>query len=272
MMLASVPTLAPLAEDWSVSFSSGGPFHATVIVVNALIVIAVCVVGKTLLKQDERDGLNVGSEGREFRLRRMIAWTIIASQTFIFLRRFVYFDIQDSLPLHMCRLGVWIAAWLMWSLDRRARSLTLFWGIGLSAQIFITPFLKHGYGSIAFLIYWINHLQIVGVAIYDIAVLGYRPNKRDLRFASIAGVLFAAVVFGLNIVFSTNYSYLGNGTHEGSSLVDKLGGYPIRALWITVASLIMFAIIFGISKGLGLFRSRILKKPPVREISAVSTR
>ncbi len=263
---------APVSLSWFEGFTPGGAFHATVLAVNAALMIAWCIVGRMLLKKDEADGLQLGVQGREFRLRRLIAWTIILSQTFIFVRRLVYFDLHDSLPMHMCRLGVWIAAWTLWSLDRRARALTLFWGIGLSTQVFLTPFIDEGYGSIVFWIYWLNHLQIVGVAVYDIAVLGYRPTWKDLRFASIAGVVFAVVIFGLNALLGTNYSYLGATAHEGESIVDKLGPYPIRVLWMIVGSLAVFAAIFGVSKGLAVVRVRVLKKAPVREIGPVDGR
>jgi len=258
----------PTISSWAESFEPNTEFHGVVLGVCASIMLTWIIVGRILINMDERDGLKLGSEGREYRLRRIIAWSIIATQTFIFVRRMVYFDLQDSLPLHLCRLGVWISAWMLWSLDRRARSLTLFWGIGLSAQIFFTPFLKEGYGSLGFWIYWLNHVQIVGAAVYDIAVLGYRPKWRDLRFASIAGVVYSAIVIGLNAILGTNYSYLGAGTHEGSSMVDKLGPYPQRTIWIVLISLLVFVVIFGISKGLAAIRTRVLKKPPVREIGA----
>ncbi|MCA9303927.1 MAG: TIGR02206 family membrane protein [Phycisphaerales bacterium] len=254
--------------DWSSEFRPNTLQHAVVLAVCFGGMIAWCIAGWVFLQRDDRDGFRLGSEGREYRLRRIVAWSIIATQTFIFVRRMVYFDLQDSLPLHLCRLGVWISAWMLWSLDRRARSLTLFWGIGLSAQIFFTPYLKEGYGSIAFWIYWLNHVQIVGAAVYDILVLGYRPTWKDLRFASIAGVVYSVIVIGLNAMLGTNYSYLGNGTHDGSSMVDKLGPYPVRTVWMILLSLVVFAAIFGISKGLAAVRVRVLKKPSVREIHA----
>jgi len=256
----------PTLSSWSESFEPNTPFHGVVLAVCFGLILAWCIGGRVLLRRDEADGLKLGSEGREFRLRRIIAWSILLTQGFIFVRRMVYFDLHDSLPLHMCRFGVWIAAWMIWTLDRRARALTLFWGIGLSAQVFFTPYIKDGYGSLGFWIYWLNHLQIVGVAVYDISVLGYRPRWRDLRFASIIGVIYALITIGLNALLATNYSYLGAGTHDGSSLVDRLGPYPQRTIWMIIASLAVFVVIFAISRGLAAIRGRVLKKPPVREI------
>ena len=62
---------------------------------------------------------------RERKLRHAVGWFIVISQTLIFFRRFTpaQWDIDDSLPLHMCRWTVWIIAWAMLTLDRRARAL-----------------------------------------------------------------------------------------------------------------------------------------------------
>jgi hypothetical integral membrane protein (TIGR02206 family) len=248
----------PLPYNWATEFRAFSSYHLLVVLICTGIMVGCCLIGKRLLgNKPTPDSLD-----REARFRKLIAWSIILSQAFINIRRMVYFDLQDSLPLHMCRLGVWIAAWHLLTLDRRARSLTLFWGIGLSAQVFFTPFVKAGYTDITFWIYWLNHLQIVGVAIYDITVLGYRPNLKDLGFASVLGVLYAIITIGFNWILGTNYSYLGAGTHEGVSLVDKLGPYPQRTIWMCLGALFVFLMIYTASSVMQMIRSRFFKKHP----------
>ncbi len=264
--MQSSPSISPMPEpvasyDWANEFRAFTSFHWVVLAVCLGSMIAFCLIGRRLLRRD----LELGGD-REARFRKLLAWSILLTQGFILARRMVYFDLQDSLPLHMCRLGVWIAAWQLLTLDRRARALTCFWGIGLSAQVFFTPFIKAGYSDLSFYIYWLNHLQIVGCAVYDIVVLGYRPNARDLRFASIWGVVYAAVTIGLNAVLGTNYSYLGSGSHEGVSLVDQLGPYPQRTIWMSLGALLVFVLIFGVSKLIMFVRTRVFRKPPPRFI------
>lgn len=250
-----MPDSASPAYRWVDEFHAFTGFHWLVLVVCFGSMVVCCVIGKQLLRR---------SEEHEARSRRLLGWSILITQGFIFVRRMVFFDVQDSLPLHMCRLGVFIAAWQLFTLDRRARSLTLFWGIGLSAQIFFTPYLEVGYGHLSFWIYWLNHVQIVGCAVYDIVVLGYRPDWRDLRFASIAGVVYAIITIGFNIMLGTNYSYLGAGTHEGTSIVDKMGPFPQRTIWMIIGALGIFALIYGVSKLAMLVRTVVLRKPPPR--------
>lgn len=258
--MATPPTASPLPElvqsyDWASEFRAFTTFHWLVFAICAGSMVLFCVIGKQLLRSGEE---------YEARFRKLLAWSIILTQGFIFIRRMVYFDLQDSLPLHMCRLGVFIAAWHLFTLDRRARALTLFWGLGLSSQIFFTPYLDVGYGHLSFWVYWLNHVQIVGVAIYDIVVLGYRPNWRDLRFATILGVVYALITIGLNVMLETNYSYLGEGQHDGASIVDKLGPFPQRTIWMIFGAFLIFCLIYGISRLMMLFRTRVLKRPPPR--------
>jgi len=256
------------SHDWSETFVPRSAQHGAVLIVCALTIALACVIGRVLLARDLRAGAKVPRAGHERRWRHALAWSIVVTQGFILVRRLTpeNFDLDESLPLHLCRLGVWIAAWLLFTLDTRARALTLFWGIGLSMQIFFTPFLGEGHGSIVFWIYWLNHVQIVGAGVYDITVLGYRPSRRDLRLASSLGVGYVLVVAGINAALGTNYSYLGAGEHEGASVVDVMGAYPWRMIWMTIGALAIFALIFGVSRSALFVRTRMLNKPPPRRI------
>ncbi|MFK7759995.1 MAG: TIGR02206 family membrane protein [Phycisphaerales bacterium] len=258
------PTNTAELWNWSQEFRAHTAQHAVVGAICLGLMIAACVVGRVLLGSAETEGRQ-----RERAFRHVIGWSILLSQSFIFVRRFTpgQWDLDDSLPFHMCRWTVWIAAWMMLTLDRRARSIMLFWGLGLSTQVFFTPFLDEGHGSMGFWIYWLNHVQIVGVALYDIVVLGFRPNFKDLRFGILTGIGFAALVFVINILLGTNYGYLGAADHEVASLIDKLGPYPLRVVWMVLASAVVMVVMYLTSRCLIALRVRVLKKPMPRFIS-----
>ena len=250
--------------SWAQEFRSFTPQHWTVVVVCAAIMAIWCFVGRRLLSNAQH------GRARERVLRHWIGWFIVISQSFIFIRRFMpgHWDLQESLPLHMCRWDVWIVAWAMLTLNRRARALTLFWGMGLSTQVFFTPFLEEGHASLGFWIYWLNHLQIVGVAVYDVVALGYRPNFKDLRFAVLSGIGFAIFVFIMNIILGTNYAYLGKTNHDAASIIDKLGPYPWRAIWMVAGSALVMIVMYLFSMGAMTLRTRVLKKPMPRFIGS----
>ena len=257
----ALPSSVSSSYDWALEFRAFTPQHWIVVGVCAALMLTWCIVGLRLLGKGTEEGRQL-----ERRIRRSIGWFIVVSQGLIFIRRFMpgQWDLDESLPLHMCRWTVWIVAWAMLTLNRKARALTLFWGLGLSSQVFLTPFLKEGHGSLGFWVYWLNHLQIVGVALYDVVVLGYRPNFKDFVFATLAGIGFGVLVFGINIVLGTNYAYLGAGEHPGASLIDVLGPYPWRAFWLIVGCAAIFVIVYLFSVGAMALRTRVLKKPPPR--------
>ena len=253
----------PAQYNWINEFHAFTSFHYLVLALCVGSFIGFCIAGRMMLGHDLKHGTN-----REQSFRRVLAWSIIASQAFFFIRRLtpMHWDLQDSLPMHLCRWTVWIAAWAMFSLNPKMRALLLFWGLGLSTQAFFSPMITYGLGAWGFWIYWINHTQIVGAAIYDLAVLGYRPKRRDLYFVMFWGLIYALLTIGLNLLLKTNYSYLGNGDYTATSVVDRLGPYPQRLIWMTLGGQVIFVIIFLFSSGMLRLRTQVFKRPPPRMI------
>ncbi len=257
---------SPVAQsDWLNEFHSFTLYHLVMMIIFVAIIAAACLTGKFLLRRDL-----LRSTLTEQRFRRMLAWSIIVSQAFFFSRRLTpeHWDIQDSLPMHLCRWAVWVAAWALLTLNGRARALLLFWGIALSSQALVSPMITDGANSWAFWIYWINHIQIVGAAIYDIVVLGYRPNRKDLYTGMFWGTAYGIFAVGVNAALGTNYTYLGKGAHDAPSLVDQLGPYPLRTVWMILGGNLLCVILYIGSRGMLLIRTGIFKKPQPRMFEA----
>lgn len=257
------PGKFPADYRWVEEFHAFTPFHYWVLAISLASFIVFCAVGKRLLAYDLKEGTH-----REQTFRRILVWSILISQSFFFIRRLTptHWDIQDSLPMHLCRWLVWIAAWALYTHNRKMRAFLLFGGIGLSTQAFFSPMITYGLGSMGFWIYWINHTQIVGAAIYDLAVLGYRPSRKDLQLAIIWGTAYALFTIAVNLLLDTNYSYLGRGAHRETSIVDQLGTFPGRVIWMIVGAWMIFGIIYFVSKSMLMFRTRVLKREPLKMI------
>jgi len=137
------------------------------------------------------------------------------------------FDIQISLPLHVCDLAALLVIPTMLTEIRWMRALLYFWAIGLSTQAFFTPILGAGVGEMEFWLFWVGHTQIVGSAIYDIVARGFRPRVRDLGVALAISLLYVAIVFPIDWAFGLNYGYVGPAAPEGT-IVTALGPWPQR--------------------------------------------
>lgn len=142
------------------------------------------------------------------------------------------FDASTTLPLHVCDLTSLLAGLVLLFPRRRLRALLYFWGIGMSLQAIVTPDISFGPGSAWFWIFWMSHAAIIAIAVYDFAVRGFRPQWSDFRFAVVAGLAYLAVVLAINIAFGFNYGFVGDARPGEVSVVDFLGPWPLRVVWM----------------------------------------
>src|SRR4029450_5624684 len=126
-----------------------------------------------------------------------------------------------------------VTQWRPW------RTLLYFWGIGLSTQAFFTPTVQYGVGHIKFWMFWIGHTMIVGSAVYDVVVRGYRPRARDWWFAVATTYTLCMTVFYFDVLMSRaggmpiNYWYIGDTKPSNPTLIDDLGPWPLRVLFLS---------------------------------------
>lgn len=144
------------------------------------------------------------------------------------------FDPRYSLPLHVSDLTAAVASFVFVWPRRRLQALAYFWGLALGSQAVLTPDLTAGPSTLAFWAFWIYHLLVVGGGVYVVVVQGFRPTWYDLRFAILAGIVFVAVVFTIDAVFSLNYAYLGRGMPSQPSLLNLLGPWPLRVVFMVL--------------------------------------
>ncbi|MEM7628066.1 MAG: TIGR02206 family membrane protein [Planctomycetota bacterium] len=198
--------------------------HAVVIAVCALVVIGLCLLGRW-----------AGTRA-ELRLRRAWIAVLIAWQAWMLVWWLLpaNFEPQDSYPLHLCDLAVWLAPVALLSERRWSRGLLYFWAIGLSTQAFATPVLSEGAGEWRYWSFWIGHTQIVGSAVYDIVVRRFRPHAGDLGFAVGVGAAYAAAMFAFNVRTGFNYGYVGPSSPGPRTVLDALGPWPLRAVWVVL--------------------------------------
>lgn len=205
------------------TFTPFGPMHAATAGVLAVAMAAASVMGSRWR-----------GTTRELAFRRTWAWSIVVWQigAVAYWARPSHFDLASSLPLQLCDVAVWIAPFALLTQKRWLRAVLYFWAIGLSTQAFFTPVLAEGVAHPKFWLFWVGHTQIVGSAIYDVVALGFRPRGRDFVYGMIANVAYFAMVMPLNLAFGLNYGFVGNVRPEHTTLIDSLGPWPLRLLWI----------------------------------------
>jgi len=179
-------------------------------------------------------------------------------------------QLASSLPLHICDLAGIFAVFttLSWlrenritdhSIARTLRTIMFFWGIGLSTQAFITPVITDGPSSVRFHIFFLSHFTIVATPLYDFLVRRYRPTARDLGIILLVTLVYGALIIPLNAATGWNYGYAGNTKPENPTLIDKLGPYPLRLLWMLFIVTGLYAILTLIT---AFIPSHPLTSPP----------
>lgn len=152
-------------------------------------------------------------------------------------------DVASGLPLQICDLNGVIAPLALLTLNRWLRATLYFWAFALTTQAFIQPALQFGPATLLFWCFWAQHTIILGYAVFDLAVLGFRPDWRDFGRASAAGAAYLAIVVPLDLWLGADYGYLGYlPPQQIPPFVAALGPWPTRAVIVVMLAGIAFAV------------------------------
>lgn len=154
-------------------------------------------------------------------------------------------DLPYGLPFQICDLNGLIAPLALLTLNRWLRATSYFWTFALTTQAFIQPTLIGGPAGAVFWWFWAQHTIILACAVYDLAVLGFWPNWRDLGRAYVVSAIYLAIVISVNFAFNANFGFVGNPPPPARvpPFVDALGPWPLRALIVVALAAVGFAIL-----------------------------
>lgn len=151
------------------------------------------------------------------------------------------YDVDTSLPLHLCDYA-WIAAVVaLWTHHRFAVALTYYWGLVLTSQAIITPALGADFPSPKFLGFWGMHYLVVWTAIYLAWGLRLTPRWRDYATTVATTATWAVATYGFDLATDTNYGYLVRKPGSGS-ILDLLGPWPVYV----VAEIALVALVWAL--------------------------
>jgi hypothetical integral membrane protein (TIGR02206 family) len=148
------------------------------------------------------------------------------------------------LPLHLCTLTVYLAAWMLVSGAQRVYEVVYFWGLGGTTQALLTPDLSQGFPAPAFLFFFLGHgLVIVGI-FYATIVYRLRPYLASIPRVAAITLTLAAAIFFVNLWLDTNFLYLMTKPSR-PSLLDWFGPWPWYWLGLIGVGLLSFLILYA---------------------------
>lgn len=229
-------------ESAELPFRTGSPTHLLALAVCAAVVLG--FVGlvrhyRALPDESERHQklhrlrLFVGVGCLGVWMLNTVFWTVLAP-----------FCWEQSLPLHFCNLANLLGAIAVLRKGGRLfKSVLYFWATTLCIWAFLTPVLGSGPDGPEFWIFWVYHLFIPLAVLETFLVQRFRPGFRDLRNAILFTLGFTLSLAVIDRIFGWNYGFVGPSTPENPTLLDVLGPYPIRILWmILIASALFFLV------------------------------
>jgi hypothetical integral membrane protein (TIGR02206 family) len=202
------------------------------------VVLAITVVGAVLLARLGRRYRDTPAAETFTRIFAVVQLTVTLGFMIVWLTP-AFFDVKQSLPLHLSDVLRLVAAYALWSRRPWAFALTYYWGLTFNPQAMLTPDLRPDVApALEIASYWLQHVLVMWAAVYLTWGLGLHPNWRSYRLALAATVGWATIIFIINRALGTTYGYL-NGKPSSASLLDLMGQWPWYLL-VSLALLVAF--------------------------------
>jgi uncharacterized membrane protein YwaF len=80
------------------------------------------------------------------------------------------------------------------------------------------------------------------VAVYDLVVGKFRPAFSDFVRSYAISFFYSAALMVLDIRTGWNYGYVGPTKPSTTTLVDALGEFPLRVLWMLLLASVGFVL------------------------------
>jgi hypothetical integral membrane protein (TIGR02206 family) len=208
-------------STWDVFVPFSG-LHLLAVAVCALLIVGLAAVGRAL-----REGAAEQTLRRSWAAFALCYWF-----AYILWWNWNGLDLDGGLPLHLCDFNGLVAPLALLTLNRWVRATLYFWSFTLTLQAFVQPMLSLGPAHLSFWAFWAGHTIIMASAVYDVAVLEFRPDWRDVARVLVVSLAYVAVVTPVNLALGTNYGFIGNPPPDKAipPFINAMGPWPRRAV------------------------------------------
>ncbi len=165
----------------------------------------------------------------------------------------VNLPLDNFLPLHLCDIAAFIAGLALLLRQRTLATLTYYWGLAATIQGLITPALSHGFPTLPFFSFFLQHFAIVATALYLPLADGWRPKHPLWKcILQVYGWSLVYLVFSLiaNAILGTNFGFSMHPPYN-PSLIDHLGPWPWYLFSMQAIAIVAFTLLslpFAFSK------------------------
>lgn len=174
-----------------------------------------------------RLGRRARESGREVPVGRVYALLVLGVTVPLQVLDFLpgSFDLQSTLPLQLCDMALVATVVALWTRHRVAVALSYYWGLSLTTQALVTPWLVRDFPDPKYLGFWAMHLLVVWAAIFLTWGLRIRPSWRTYATTVVITLGWMVAVFCFNVAAGTNYGFV-NERPSTTSVLDLFGPWP----------------------------------------------
>jgi len=152
-------------------------------------------------------------------------------------------QIQDDLPLHICRFLAVLAPLVYLKDSKFWTGVFYFWILVGTFNAVIAADIRFDYPHYNYFTYFIIHIGLIPLPIYHCYVLGRKIQKRDLWNAYWLANVFLLVTMAINFSIQSNYMFTRHKP-EVASLMDHLGPWPWYLVMLQFLGLFLFALAY----------------------------
>lgn len=222
-------------EHTDTSLQFFGPKHLTVIGIFVVIWLSFFYF-RNVWNEKQRNGIRVT-------LAIMLAVTEISIH--IWWAYWGIWNIQTTLPLHLCSVMVWITVYAALTKNRTTYEFAYFLGIAGALQAFLTPADGAMYDIPHFRIMQtlIAHGLLITIPIFMTVVEGYRPTLSSFKRIFIWTNIYMVIIFFVNRAIGSNYLFIAEKP-PSPTLMDALSPWPWYIPQLEIVAFIMLFILY----------------------------
>jgi len=214
------------------NFQMWGMTHIVTIIFIIVCLFALFVFKKTLLPYRRKIRITVG-------------WTLIISRLSldIWYLSTSQWSVKSSLPFELCSIASIMCAIMLLTKNKSLFEVFYFIALAGAFQAIVTPDLNFGFPQFRYIQFFLDHFLLIAAPLMMISLYDFKVTHRSIikSFLTLNGI--AAIVFCINIIFSSNYMFLSHKPNS-ASLLDFLGPYPFYLISLELVALLIFSMLY----------------------------
>lgn len=117
-------------------------------------------------------------------------------------------SLQDSLPLHLCRISVVMAGLALITQKQTLYEWTVYLGLPCGLHSILTPEFAQGNSLWMMTDYYFTRTMLLFVPVFLSFTVGKVPRRKAVAANFIYANIFVVIIFPLNLILGSNYMYL----------------------------------------------------------------